>query len=203
MEFEQLKHIWNQKPFPVMKEEEIAVMLKGRSRSIVSRLKRNAWAELLLTAAGFCALLYYAVTGHDNALRWSFISFLILFAAFMAYYIGKINLLNQFDAGEQNIRSNINHLIHKLNIYLKFYRIGSAILYPFYLVLVLSFVAIEHGFDNLVYSVLQTEVLIYLLPITLFILLFSLWLSRWYDDKLYGNHVRKLQELLDDLAAEQ
>lgn len=202
MEFEQLRDIWKQNPFPEVRNEQIAEMLKGRSRSIVSSLKRNAWAELLLTAVGFGVLLYYTVTDTDKSLQWSLIAFTVLFAGFIAYYIRKIVVLNQFDAEHDNIRASIIHLTDKLNIYLKFYRIGSIILYPLYLLLVLFFVAMEHGVGNLIYSLSRPGVLIYLIPVVLFILIFSLWLGKWYDDKLYGNHVRKLKELLNDLATD-
>jgi hypothetical protein len=45
MEFDDLKSIWKKdKPgYEPKREEEIASMIKGRSTSIISKLKRSVW----------------------------------------------------------------------------------------------------------------------------------------------------------------
>jgi hypothetical protein len=50
-ELDDLKLLWQQaKPgFEPKKEEEIASMIKGRSNSIISKLKRSVWFELTFT----------------------------------------------------------------------------------------------------------------------------------------------------------
>ncbi len=49
MELEDLKSIWKsgETVFQPKNEQEIAMMLKGRSISIVNKLKRNVWFELV------------------------------------------------------------------------------------------------------------------------------------------------------------
>jgi len=72
MELDDLKSIWKQdKPgFEPKKEEEIASMIKGRSNSIISKLKRSVWFELIFTivcgvALAICALMLDSVDVDD------------------------------------------------------------------------------------------------------------------------------------------
>lgn len=200
MEFDELKNIWKKESFLSMKEEDIAVMVKGRSKSIVSKLKRRAWFELMLTLSAGFFLLYYSFTSPVGALKWTYISLVILFAAFIVYYVKKISLLNRFTICQDNIRANIQRLVSDLNVYLKFYRRGSVILYPFYFFLMLFFIVIDLGMENFLYSLSQPAILISLGLVVLFISACSLWITSWYVDKLYGNYVKKLEELLNDLG---
>jgi hypothetical protein len=52
MELEDLKSIWKRKQgYEPKQEAEIASMLRGRSNSIISKLKRSVWFELIFTIA--------------------------------------------------------------------------------------------------------------------------------------------------------
>ncbi len=51
MELEDLKSIWKNNEFKPKDTNEIAAMLRGNSVSIVSKLKKSVWFELLLTIA--------------------------------------------------------------------------------------------------------------------------------------------------------
>ena len=64
MEIEDLKDIWEKQSagFKPKGETELAGMLKGRSTSIITRLKRNVWFELIFTFLGGLGLLAYALT---------------------------------------------------------------------------------------------------------------------------------------------
>ena len=64
MELEDLKSIWksSEPVFQPKNEQEIAMMLKGRSISIVNKLKRNVWFELVFAIVVSVALLLYALS---------------------------------------------------------------------------------------------------------------------------------------------
>lgn len=202
MELEDLKNIWKNREFKPKDDAEIAAMLHGSSVSIISKLKKSVWFELLLTVAAGVGLLIYALTLPSGALKWTSISILLLLVASSFYYVKKIILLNQFSSDTGNIRSNLENLHRNLSGYLKFYKRSYAILYPVYFVLGLLFGAIERGMDEFLHYLVQPKSILFLVMIAGLFFFCSTWLTGWYLKKLYGNQMDKLQKLLQDLHAE-
>lgn len=202
MELEDLKIIWksNEPEFQPKEEKEIALMLKGRSMSIIEKLKRNVWFELIFTVVVSLALLIYAISLETGALKWTSISLLLMCIAFTFFYIKKLTVLNRFDGVNENLRDNISILIKKLSGYLKFYKRSYAILYPFYFCLGLLFGALEKGTDRYIEYLSRSEIIIRLLLLAIVFFLISTSLATWYLKKLYGNHLDKLKNLLNELS---
>ena len=200
MELDELKSIWKStQPFPAKQAEESAMMLKGSSNSIIAKLKRSVWFELSLTIVFGAVMLYYAFTLPSGAMKWSIVSLLILFLAYLIYYVKKIQLLNHFDPSHQNIRENLENLIIDLKAYLQFYKTSYLILYPVYFMLGLLFAALERGFDNFLQRLTDPQMILKLVLLAGLIMTVSLVFTNWYLKKLYGNHLEKLQSLLQDL----
>ncbi len=201
MEIDDLKTIWKKENegFRPKDETELAVMLKGTSSSIISRLKRNVWIELIFTFAGGLALLLYAMRLPGGALKWTSISILILFCIYSLYYLKKLRLLHGFDPGNENLKVNLGSLVRSLKGYLKFYRRSYSILYPVYLFLGLLFTAIEHGTTGFLNMVTKPHIMLTLLLGGAIFFFCSTWLTSWYLKKLYGNHLEKLEALLKEL----
>jgi hypothetical protein len=201
MEIEDLKDIWKRQSdgFTPRDKAELASMLKRKSSSIVSRLKRSVWLELSFTFVGAAGLLVYAMTLPSGSLKWISISILGLFCVYSFYYFKKLSLLNRFDAANDNLRSSLENLIHSLKSYLKFYKRSYAILYPVYFFLGLLFTAIEQGATGFVNRISQPKIYLSLLLVAIIFFICSTWLTTWYLKKLYGNHLEKLEGLLKDL----
>jgi len=201
MEIEDLKDIWKKQTASIKPkdEAELATMLKGRSTSIVTRLKRSVWLELIFTFCGGVALLAYALTLPSGSLKWISVSILILFCIYTFYYFKKLRVLNRFDAANENVKASIIRLIEDLKSYLKFYKRSYAILYPIYFFLGLVFTAIEHGTTGFINRISQPEIYMSLLLVAVLFFICSTWLTTWYLKKLYGNHLEKLEKLIREL----
>ena len=174
-------------------------MLKSKSSSIIDKLKRNVWLELLLTDLVGIGLLVYAFSIPNGRLKWMIISILVVFFLYTFYFIKKLLLLNRFEQG-QDIKTNLELLAARLTGYLLFYKRSYAILYPVYFIIGLLFVAVEKGFDQFIHSITQPKALLYLIVMSLVFLFASTWFVRWYLRKLYGNHVEKLKNLLKEIS---
>jgi uncharacterized membrane protein len=201
MELEDLKSIWKKQP-PVepKQDEEIALMLQGQSRSIISKLKRSVWFELIFTIICGLVLGFYGLTIEAGALKWTIVSLLVLLISYLFYYVKKIILLNKFNPSG-NLKENLTHILERLSTYLVFYKRSYAILYTVYFLIGLLFGAIDRGIDDFINHVTkpQTLLLLILLGVVFFIL--SFWITNWYLKKLYGNNIEKLKTLLKDLEA--
>jgi hypothetical protein len=201
MEIEDLKDIWKKESeaFTPKGETELATMLKGKSTSIIARLKRNVWIELICTFLGGLGLLSYGVTMPGGYLKWTSIAMLVLFCMYMFYYFKKLRVLNRFDPGNENIKSNLKRLIRDVKGYLKFYRRSYSVLYPIFFVLGMLFALLEYGATGFFNKVSRPEVFMVLVPGAVLFFIGSAWLTNWYLKKLYGNHLEKLEALLKDL----
>ncbi len=201
MELDELKDIWKKKDagFRLKPEAEIALMLKGSSRSVVDKLIRSVWFELVFTLVSGIALLVYALTLPSGALKWTSVSILVVFLGYSFYYIKKLTLLKRFTHAEDNLKANLTNLIETLDNYLKFYKRSYTLLYPVYFCLALLFGGIERGLDQFLTALTNWKTLTYLGVVAIFFYISSTWVVDWYLRKLYGNHLAKLKALLNDI----
>lgn len=201
MELDDLKDIWKKNPpeFRVKDEAELAQMLKGSSKSIVDKLKRSVWFELIFTFVAGIIFLLYALTLESGALKWTSISMIVLFVAYSFYYIKKLSLLNRFNPAEGNLKTNVDNLITSLSSYLRFYKRSYTLLYPAYFILGLVFVGLERGYEQFLESLTKLSVIVYLVFLAVFFFFCSTWFTNWYLKKLYGNHLEKLKGLAREL----
>lgn len=201
MELDELKSIWKNNPpgFQSKDESEIAMMLKKQSTSIIEKLKRSVWFELIFTLVAGIVMLIYALTLPSGALKWTSVSALILFVAYLFYYAKKLTMLNRYASAHENIKSNLELLVNNLDSYLKFYKRSYTILYPIYFCLMLLFIGLERGADEFIAAITKPEKIVTLILLAVFFFFCSTWLTKWYLKKLYGNHLQKLKSLLRDL----
>ncbi len=202
-ELEDLKQIWrsHEQGYEPKKESEIAVMLQGRSNSIIGKLKRNVWFELIFTIACSVALLVYALTLEAGAIMWTIISLIVLFTAYLFYYVKKLLLLGKFDASGGNIKSSLENLYQKLTVYVNFYRKSYTVLYPVYFFLGLFFGALETGLDGFISRMQEPKTVITLVVLMGLFFILGFVATHFYLKKLYGNHLTKIKELLNELQA--
>jgi hypothetical protein len=200
MELEELKNIWkNSEPFQPKGEAELASMLRGTSQSIIAKLKRSVWFELLFTIGAGIGLFIYALTLPSGALKWTSLSILLLLVGYSFYYIKKLVLLIRFDTAAGDIKSNLEKLYLTFSSYLKFYKRSYTVLYPVYFCLGLIFGALERGTDEFLNALVQTRTIVYLIFVATLFFFCSTWLTTWYLKKLYGNQMDKLRDVLYEL----
>lgn len=201
MELDELKDIWKKTKvdFQPKAESELASMLKGNSKSIVAKLKRSVWFELVFTIVAEIILLIYALTLPSGALKWISVSILLAFVAYSFYYIKNLMILNRFSGTDDNLKANLEKLTENLTSYLRFYKRSYSLLYPVYFVLALIFVGIERGLNEFLNVLTKPKTIVYLIFLAGVFFFCSTWLVNWFLKKLYGRHLEKLKNLLSEL----
>jgi hypothetical protein len=204
MELDDLKSIWKNNPeFQRKNETELLSMLKGSSKSIIEKLKRSVWFELVFTLIAGVLLLIYALTLPSGALKWISISILVLCVFYSFFYIKKLLMLARFNPAEDNLKASLEKLSNNLNSYLKFYRRSYTILYPVYFLLGLLYGAVERGMSEFLHTLAKPAVMLYLLGVAVLFFAISTWFANWYFKKLYGNHLQNLKALLIDINSHE
>ena len=124
---------------------------------------------------------------------------MILFAAYILYFVKKILLLNEYNAGSDNLKATLENLHKRLNTYLTFYERSYAILYPVYFCLGLIFGLLETGADHFLHRFEDMGYSAWFVVFTVVFFVVIYLLTNWYLRKLYGDHIEKLRELLHEL----
>lgn len=200
-ELDDLKSIWKQQQdFDPKNPVEIGQMIRQRSHSLIYKLKRSVWFELVFTIVCILAMGVYVFTLKPGALMWTILSLLILLVIYILYYVKKIILLNQYDPSAQNLKDNLKHLLERLDEFMKFYKRSYAILYPVFFGLGLLFGAMETGFEKYLNKFSSPLYTISFIILSVVFMVGVYTITDWYLKKLYGNHIEKLHSLLDDLS---
>jgi ABC-type multidrug transport system fused ATPase/permease subunit len=202
-ELDDLKSIWRQQPlgYDSKNKEEIARMLQGKSSSIVSKLKRSVWFELVFTIVCGVGLAAYGLYAKSGQLAWMVLTLSIIFGTYILYYIKKLNLLSRYNLTSENLRNNLEHLVNGLSAYLSFYKRSYTILYPVFFCIGLLFGAMDAGLDNFLHRFSQISFLIWFVLVTAIFMVGVYKITDWYLKKLYGDHLEKLKTLLAELSA--
>lgn len=207
MELNELRHLWNQQSVidsPTLSAQQMQMLLAQRSMNIVDRLRRSAWWE-----SGFNALtlvlipvaLYYVTAPAMRALLY----FMLISAVGLCYYYYcKLRVLRRMSELEQDIQAYLQVLVRSLRELLRVYFRLTMASVPISLGIVIAYES---------WPALQRKSGWWLLADVVILVggyVLLLWLTRrtvrefaeWYTQRLYGQHLDRLEGYLQELQAE-
>lgn len=211
MELENLKYLWQEQETPAAREpspEELHALLQKKSRGPIARMRRNLRKELIIILVTYIPCIIFYLVGFQSRL-WSIsVLFLVVGAFFCGYYLRKYRLLNQMQCVSCEVRSNLALQVSTLKRYTRFYLWASTAVIP--LTAVFTFLAFRFQLfsqqGHQVYHQLSPSPwwkssvfwFVLLVPFTIGIY----YLNVWNINRLYGRHIKKLQELLHEMDEE-
>lgn len=206
MELEQLKNIWTAETGPQDKKDEYLLSLLSKpSNSPIDKMKRNLRAEFIaiIIMYGFC-VVYYLFAFQGKLIELS--GFMLLLGLlFVVYYYRKNKLLNNMQCVACRVKSNLEQQLGTLEKYVRFYLIAGNVAFPVTMLIVGFVVLILYPerlpkHENLFQSpFLQKLAIIYAVAMVV-LLVPVFFLNKWYVNKLYGRHIKKLREILDEMS---
>lgn len=203
MELENLKELWNSDvSVKETNEEAIQQMLRQKSKSPIAKMKRNLLIELLVVVVMYTLIdFHYFINfkGGVLSIAWMMI---VIGLLFVVYYYNKYKLLNKMECVTCEVKSNLSLQLKTLEKYIKFYLISATALVPVAMIFT--------GMVTVFYSPKTTKANINdpaFFWVTLgVIVLFSAiltvpvyFLNKWYVNKLYGQHVKKLRDIVNEM----
>jgi ABC-type Fe3+ transport system permease subunit len=211
MELENLKSIWNEletQPTPEKDGELILALLQKRSRGPVARMRHNLIRELLLISVTYIPVIIFYLVEFEG--RLSAISGLLFLLGlfFCGYYYRKMKLLKEMQCVTCMVRPNLARQVETLKKYTRFYLLAGTLIIPFTAIYVYAILRwkLPHASGLRLYHQLSPAPwwtnsiywLLLLAPLTIVIY----YLNAWYINRLYGRHIKKLQELLREMDEE-
>lgn len=204
MELDDLKDIWKDKSVEAAGADEISAMIGRQSQSPIAKMKRNLRMELLIVIFSFGAVAVYyfiAFKSQYSIIGWVYALLIVLFCY---YFLRKNKLLNEMQCSSCRIKSNLELQLRVLERYVRFYLISGTAVIP----LLFIFLGIVLYYkkptlnQTILYPSETNPVWKFLLAwlILLTIATAIMWvLNKGYVNKLYGRHINKLKQLLEQI----
>jgi len=216
MELDSLKDIWKnlgEEELQPGREVPISSMLQKRSQSTIARLKRNLNRELIAVVVIYSLTIWYIIAFQQ---LYSELAILLTLVggAFLFYYYRKNKLLKEMQCVACEVRSNLKQQLLTLEKYVRFYFIAGTILTPLAyfaagVIILFNEQQLTPSLSNVPFeaetSVSQMPIASHISNHRFFVLFLSIgavltvgsyFVNRWLINKMYGQHIQKLKELL-------
>lgn len=196
MELDNLKQAWKEQATQAADtgEELILSMLRKKSQSPIARIKRNLRWELITVVVLYLSTIVYYISANHGRYWELAILLCIVGAASVIYYYQKNKLLNQMECVVCEVRSNLQRQVTMLEKYIRFYFLAGVIITPICYFIAAIVVAYKSNF-----SISKNPgFLAWLIGVGIVVTIGLYFLNRWYVNRLYGRHVKKLRKLLQE-----
>lgn len=191
MELDDLKHIWQnagEESQPSMDAEALLRLTKQSSQNIIERLVRNIWYELVVSIFVVIAWFYYTLFYAEEHWRIGGLTMGIFMIASLGFYLWGLFRLKSISMADISLKESLTQLIKQFKLYIKAYTWLNILLIPFanFLGAYLIFSPLEDGLKTSAMIAVGTAPLMW-------------WLMRWYINRLYGQHLKRLESILQEL----
>lgn len=203
MELDDLKEIWKH---PSTEDKawsttQLHEVLQGKSKSILSRIKRSMRIEITIGFIAFALLITQIFFLKVGPTWWLMISILVFTSAAAIYFYLKMRLVTTFDFATNNLKNNLADLITKLETFLKIYKLGNQWgLIVFYLFGLLA-TYFELGADRALDYITSWQGLLFISLFTVCVISPVFIVDRILQ-KLYGKHIDRLKMVLAEFDKE-
>ena len=214
MELDEFRRRWQQTPPTAdLTETSLKQLLKHRSTSLVEKMRRNARLEAGLTVLVIMLLpayiVYTDIVYADKLPLQLWGKFMLVLAVGMLYYYYlKLGLLQRMAHAETQVRQHLSQLCAGLRQLLRFYYRLTLATGPFVLLMGLCFaVSKEYAHSRLTPGyVVDWEALGIMAAVMLvggaLLQVGTVYGTRWYLQRLYGQHLDRLEASLRELGDE-
>lgn len=209
MELDELKYQLNQKlatDHARRTDADIAALLKKKTSSVISKLKRSLIIEMVLCVLFSAAMLYVCFVSDYWSIRLYFGVFAVLmfFFTFILYYLYKRT--RSLTSSFQPVKTNLQTVASLLEEFVKRYFQFTMALLPVCFLFSLILSSMEPisipEVDKFVlhYFSARWQVLSFLGVYMIALAVTLYYFTKWYLKKLYGNYLAELKKCIEELG---
>lgn len=210
MELDELKTLINQKLATEHAErsaEDIRNLLNRRTASVIDKLKRSLWIEIICCIIGIVLFAGISIMSHYHSLRIYFSVFTILAGIFLGIVIHLLRKTQRLSASALPVKSNLQTITALIREFNKRYFQFTMALLPvcFAFAFILGYTDKEKidmpVLDQLIIPHLKSgwNVIVFLLLYLGGLSVALYYFTKWYLRKLYGRYVDQLTECMAEL----
>jgi hypothetical protein len=220
MELDSLKDIWknlDEEDLHPGREVPVLSMLQKRSQGTIAKLKRNLNRELIAVLIIYSLTIWYIIA-YQGLYPELAVLLALVGGAFLFYYYRKNKLLNQMQCVSCEVKSNLKTQLSTLEKYVRFYFVAGTILTPLAyfaagVITIFNGPAVQPTLGNGPFDGIQDSsgqipiashfgnhrYFIFFVSMGVAVTVGSYFLNRWYINKMYGQYIQKLKELLHQM----
>lgn len=188
--------------------EDIAALLGKKTGSIVEKLKKSLWMEILFGFMVVIVFLYIGIWSKYNSLRIYFSIFGVLSALFVGLLIYLLRRTTRLSNSSLPVKGNLVTIVNIIEEFMKRYFQFTMALIP--ICFIFSFLLGYHEkqpiaavdtfakghFTHLWQMIIFGIVYMALLTVGMY------YFTKWYLKKLYGKYISQLKECIEELKEE-
>lgn len=190
--------------------EDIAALLTKRTHSIIGKLKKSLWIEIIfgiLVTVGFGLI---GIMSKYVTLRIYFSIFAVMCAAFIVLLIYLLRRITHLSSTTLPVKSNLQTIVNIIAEFIKRYFQFTMALIPvcFIFSFLLGYYEPEpvpevDGLTKSIFSVSKAWQVIVFLVIYMALLTVGIYyFTKWYLKKLYGKYVDQIKECIAELTGD-
>jgi hypothetical protein len=188
-------------------DADIAALLTKRTGSVISKLKRSLWIEIICCILVVLVFGYIGITSGYESLKIYFSVFAILSIGMLFLLVYLLKRTTKLGATILPVKSNLQTIVTIIQEFTKRYFQFTMALIPtcFIFSFLLGYYENDHLWYGSKYSAGHLSVQWKWVVLSLYIIVFSVgmyYFTKWYLKKLYGNYVAQLKECISELSEE-
>ncbi|MBC8110397.1 MAG: hypothetical protein H7Y04_04990, partial [Verrucomicrobia bacterium] len=199
MELENLKILWKDlatQPTQIVDRQDFMQMIRAKSNDITAKISRNLRAEIIFSVVLVIAYAVFGILTTDRNLGNFLLLTDLVSLPFFIYFIYKYKNLRFLQLSGDNLQISLQTTIKKLEAYISFCKKWTYILTPISFFVGGIFGAYKGGDDGFGKDPVKIAIIFGTLTV---LGLLTLPLVKWYIEKLYGIHIKKLKDCLAEL----
>jgi hypothetical protein len=183
---------------------EISELLSTKTISIVTKIKKSIWFEIIITAIVLVIFLYEGFYSKYWSLRIYFSVFFVICIPFLLFLFILLQKIKQLSNAIMPIKKNLEKMYCILKEYIKRgYQATMALLFICMLFsVILGYMETRRNTSGNNYFHFTAPSFIMLISLTIYSILLCIgmhYFAKWYFKKLYGNYLHELKESLNEL----
>jgi hypothetical protein len=217
MELDSLKDIWknlDEQDLRPGSDVSITSMLHKRSKSPVAKMKRNLYWEMAALVVFYSLAIWYYITAWEGR-YWEVALLLALVGIFaLFYYMRKNKLLKDMQCVACEVKSNLKRQLVTLEKYVNFYFVSSILITPIAYFVAGLIVFFKTPVEPAKFDFKQfqdrvkvpnpaqlpdNQSVITFITIGVILTIAVYFFSKWAINRLYGQHIKKLKELVEQM----
>ena len=205
MELDDLRRQWQQPETTSqsVSPAQLESLLAHRSISLIEKMRRNAWVEAVFNALVAVTLPFYIATRQSVLYRMYGVAMLLLAVLMLYYYYRQLRLIGRMARAEGHVRAHLVAMSAGLRQLLRFYYRLTLATGPLLLSLALGFfVGQELARPSAFRWPLVGGIAAAFLFFGAVLQAGAVYGTRWYVQRLYGQHLDRLEASLRELGDE-
>lgn len=208
MELDELKSLINQKLTTAhtgRSGDDIAQILTRKTGSVIDKLKRSLWIEIICCIGAILLFAYFGFTGGNHAYHVYFSAFAVLTGIFLLIVIYLLRRTQQLSNTALPVKSNLQTIVNIIESFMKRYFQFTMGLIP--VCFVFALVLIYHDYGSIpdagtifsTYFKSSWQMVLFLTAYVAILATGIYYFTRWYLKRLYGRYVEQLKQCILEL----